>query len=195
MGAAIDLTGQRFGRLLALEQAGRCSDGQILWKCVCDCGVIKNVRSKSLRQQVTRSCGCLNHEAIVERNRILKALPVSESSKRGLQARYKREAAKRNRDWGLSLVEFESLIQRPCHYCGATAAQKYISNRKSKGSYTYNGIDRLDNNEGYTFHNCVPCCGKCNWWKRDLTVDEFYQHAHQILNYSARAKAVAVGGR
>lgn len=53
----IDLTGQRFGRLVAIEVAGR---GKYrLWKCRCDCGKSTVVDGASLRTGNTRSCGCL----------------------------------------------------------------------------------------------------------------------------------------
>ena len=34
-----DLTGQKFGRLTVVEQAGRTKYGNVLWKCKCDCGL------------------------------------------------------------------------------------------------------------------------------------------------------------
>ena len=34
----IDRIGQRFGRLLVVEAAGRNKLKKVMWKCVCDCG-------------------------------------------------------------------------------------------------------------------------------------------------------------
>ena len=64
----IDLTGQRFGRLLVLYECGRSKDGCVLWKCRCDCGNECVVRSDVLRNQRTQSCGCLNRDRVIERN-------------------------------------------------------------------------------------------------------------------------------
>lgn len=58
MSRRIDLTGKRFGRLLALECAGHTKQGNALWKCACDCGNEVIVRSTSLRSGETQSCGC-----------------------------------------------------------------------------------------------------------------------------------------
>ena len=58
----IDLTGQRFGRLVALEHAGNCSIGNALWRCQCDCGNEVVVRGISLRKGETTSCGCYRSE-------------------------------------------------------------------------------------------------------------------------------------
>ncbi len=55
-----DLTGQRFGKLLILEQTKkRNRSGGIYWKCQCDCGRVVNVQSKCLIAGNTRSCGCI----------------------------------------------------------------------------------------------------------------------------------------
>jgi hypothetical protein len=59
MPAAINLQGQRFGRLLVVKDVGRSMDNKILWRCQCECGRSTNVRSSYLRSGHTRSCGCL----------------------------------------------------------------------------------------------------------------------------------------
>lgn len=56
----IDLTGQRFGRLIAIEPV--VVNGHRKWLCRCDCGNIKSVATGSLRSGGTKSCGCLNRE-------------------------------------------------------------------------------------------------------------------------------------
>lgn len=56
-----DLTGRRFGRLVAIEYA--CSQGrQSCWRCKCDCGAECVVNSGNLKRGNTASCGCLRVE-------------------------------------------------------------------------------------------------------------------------------------
>lgn len=62
MGALIDLSGQRFGRLLVLERDSTKNKKEAYWLCQCDCGNIKSIRSSALRRGQTRSCGCYNNE-------------------------------------------------------------------------------------------------------------------------------------
>jgi hypothetical protein len=62
MPAALELTGQRFGRWTVLERAGANNHGKVLWKCQCDCGEIQQVIGSSLKNRTTKSCGCLNRE-------------------------------------------------------------------------------------------------------------------------------------
>ena len=58
-----DITGQRFGRLVAISYIGPSNFGA-LWLCRCDCGTTKTVSRKSLerRSGPTRSCGCYRSE-------------------------------------------------------------------------------------------------------------------------------------
>ena len=58
----IDLTGQPFGRLLVLYECGRAKNGDVLWKCRCECGNECVVSSTNLKNQHTQSCGCLKRD-------------------------------------------------------------------------------------------------------------------------------------
>lgn len=60
---APDYTGRRFGRLVVLFQATEWRrSGKTLWACQCDCGEQTITRAEYLRQDHTRSCGCLQRE-------------------------------------------------------------------------------------------------------------------------------------
>lgn len=63
---AIDMTGQRFGRVVVLERSGtyRYPDYgcQAVWRCRCDCGTVFETLGGNLRGGGTRSCGCLRSE-------------------------------------------------------------------------------------------------------------------------------------
>ena len=63
----MDLTGQVFGRLIALALDG---DGRpARWLCRCSCGEQRSVAAGQLRSGKARSCGCLRREATAGRNR------------------------------------------------------------------------------------------------------------------------------
>ena len=61
---AIDLTGQRFGRLTVIRMVGR--KRVALWECRCDCGNITNVWQSTLSQGRTVSCGCYHRERVTK---------------------------------------------------------------------------------------------------------------------------------
>ena len=57
----IDITGQRFGRLVALEYMDRSQ-----WRCLCDCGNETTSQGEHLRAGRTKSCGCLSRERLAQ---------------------------------------------------------------------------------------------------------------------------------
>ena len=58
---AMDITGQRYGRLVAMSSLGR-RGRDTYWLCACDCGASSEVRIGDLRSGNTSSCGCLGRE-------------------------------------------------------------------------------------------------------------------------------------
>jgi len=58
MNTLIDLTGQRFGKLVVREKLPPISDGRTRWLCDCDCGNSCVVSSYALRKKHQKSCGC-----------------------------------------------------------------------------------------------------------------------------------------
>lgn len=69
---------------------------------------------------------------------------------------------KRSKPCDLSLKDYAAVVSADrCHYC-AGPLPKYSS-----------GLDRKDNDIGYTLSNVVPCCQGCNRIKSNLlTYDE-----------------------
>lgn len=62
MAPILDLTGQRFGRLVAISIAGRTKHQNVKWFCRCDCGAERVVIAGCLRGGTTISCGCAQKE-------------------------------------------------------------------------------------------------------------------------------------
>ena len=59
---AIDITGEKFGRLTVIGLDDERSTRKTYWYCQCECGNIKSVRSDSLKCGAISSCGCLKKE-------------------------------------------------------------------------------------------------------------------------------------
>lgn len=75
MGKFIDLTGQRFGRLVVIERDFNYvyehnikNKNTVYWKCQCDCGNFKSVDGHLLKRGITKSCGCLKSQLITNKN-------------------------------------------------------------------------------------------------------------------------------
>lgn len=66
----IDLTGQRFNRLIVLGiDEEKTIPKHIYWKCLCDCNKTISVQGNSLRSGKTQSCGCLQKEMASKANK------------------------------------------------------------------------------------------------------------------------------
>lgn len=63
-----DLVGQKFNRWTVIEQAEDYIESsgkhRVNWKCICDCGTIRNVIEKNLKNGTSKSCGCLRKEKV-----------------------------------------------------------------------------------------------------------------------------------
>lgn len=61
-----DLIGQRFGRLVVVEECGVSSKRNQVWKCRCDCGNEIKTEAYRLKNGMTKSCGCLQKDKAKE---------------------------------------------------------------------------------------------------------------------------------
>lgn len=85
---AIDLTGQRFGRLVVLERRGsyRSNTSSVpLWLCRCDCGSEVLKRTDALRLGNTVSCGCLHDELASKRSKKMQSYIGKKKRDRGVK--------------------------------------------------------------------------------------------------------------
>ena len=82
MGKILDLTGNRYGRLVVKEFAyvNKKNRGAY-WNCVCDCGNYKVAYSGTLNNGHTQSCGCYQKECIRRVNKSRKGKPLTEDHK------------------------------------------------------------------------------------------------------------------
>jgi hypothetical protein len=69
-GGALEISGQRFGRLVAIYCTGTIG-GLRAWLCCCDCGKAGVFYAKLLKSGNTRSCGCVKREEMQRRNATL----------------------------------------------------------------------------------------------------------------------------
>lgn len=108
MGIAIDITGQRFGRLTAIRRVGSNKFNKALWECRCDCGETRITITSHLRNGTTRSCGCLHSEAAAENGRKSRASVIKHHGYKdrlyriwyAMRSRCTRPNHPRYKDWG-----------------------------------------------------------------------------------------------
>ena len=180
-GIRLNLAGKRFGRLVVLEFAHKDSCNRSMWLCQCDCGGTKVIRGTHLTKTLkpTQSCGCIHNELLkgYKKNH----LPKGEASLNTLYSSYRIRARNKKMPFTLNREDFRKLTSSDCFYCGAPPEQVKCD-KGYNGGYIYNGIDRLDNGDGYIPNNAVACCGTCNNMKATLSLWEFRKRIKAIYN-------------
>lgn len=171
--------GMKFGSLTVINQYNSyspCGSKIIKIDYKCDCGHIGlNKRINSIkRQKMCIKCKRKNQFKIKERGK---------SALNNLYKDYKKSAENRNYNFELTKDWFENMTKKICFYCGSEpkAIRKALNGREL---YVYNGIDRKNNNIGYTIDNCVTCCKTCNYFKMKLSVGDFLDHIRKIYEFT-----------
>jgi hypothetical protein len=170
--------GDKFNRLTVVKFLG----GKNGYICQCDCGNTTKSRSSSLKSGRHASCGCLAKEKLALRN--FKDGFVA--LKNEIFKNYKKAAENRGYCFDLTKEEFYNLISDKCFYCGVDPLTSWCGNKRTiidTTQFKYNGVDRVDNSNGYTLENCVTACKICNNAKNTLSKESFLEWINKVYNY------------
>lgn len=150
--------------------------------CCWECNQIK--LDLSLDRFLDRCCKIYKNN---DRERKLKyaqsaKVKLNEKQLSAFKSLYKEKILKRSKELELTdnLLPFEEYVKlasAECYYCGAPPdkVKKYFDERVD-----YNGIDRKNNDIGYTIENSVPCCSECNYSKMEMT-DSFFLEKNKSI--------------
>ena len=170
-----NLIGKKFGDLEVINY-GKTIGKVLFYICRCACGNIKEIRKCNLISGKTSSCGCSKKNNVPP---IPPTLPVLYR----YFSTYKADAKRRKLSFTLGLSEFGEIINKECYYCGISPQKRIITSGAGwKRELVCNGIDRINNNLGYYENNIVPCCKFCNYAKRNLTQDHFFELIERIYH-------------
>lgn len=135
-----NIINKKFNRLLVLEQN---KDDKSKFKCLCDCGIITYVSSYKLRNDHTKSCGCLvidNCKVMYKKKKPKYPDPKIYSAK----APYRRYLDKElTSEQHITFDQFLELSAKNCHYCNSPPSNKhnqYLLNKSTKQEM----IDKAD---------------------------------------------------
>jgi hypothetical protein len=142
-----DLTGQRFGRLVVIRQAGDHIQPNGVyysqWDCQCDCGNTVTVRGDDLKRNHTQSCGCLRREKMTKHG---KSNHPFYGIWKDIKDRCYNPNNKRFKDYG----------GRGIKVCDEWREDvgEFIEWAEANGWEPGLQIDRIDNDKGYFPGNC-----------------------------------------
>lgn len=143
----MDLTGQKYGRLTVLSQAGMTRAGNAKWLCRCDCGNITTVAAGALRSGTIVSCGCWIREKTSQRSYI--------HGETNIRLHHIWSSMKA-RCYYIKSISYPNYGGRGIRVC-AEWKNDYVAFRNwaLKNSYTENStIDRKDVDGNYCPENC-----------------------------------------
>lgn len=146
----VDITNQRFGRLVALERTNQKSDTSYKWKCQCDCGKIVFVKVGSLTSGVTQSCGCYNLDIL--RNQCGKNSPIyrHDLSDEERKLNKNRTLNLENKIWRKTIYEKDNYT---CQQC-------FVKGGKLIAHHIHNWADYPD--QRFDLDNGITLCYKCH---------------------------------
>lgn len=149
-----DLTGQRFGRLTCIRDAGRNEHGEILWLCECDCGNQHVARGAALRYGSVKSCGCLQRDRTSEASKT-HGLCFDPNGKLTRLYRIWAHMRRRCLDETENNKDYRYYGGRGVRVCEAWNDYAAFHGWAMAAGYRDNlTIDRIDNNGNYEPGNC-----------------------------------------
>lgn len=166
--------GDIFGKLTVLDIQPDYKNKRSMFLCKCDCGNEKIVSARNLQRGATTHCGCSKAKRKY-------STPAYMSSFNSLVASYAANAKNKNLEFSLTPELMHELFKGSCFFCGCAPKHEY-TRKNFRGSYTYNGIDRIDSSKGYTPDNVNSCCSDCNYLKGNRTNEEFLKHIKKIVS-------------
>ena len=92
-------------------------------------------------------------------------------------SKYKYRARKKGLAFDITKERYNKMIQSPCYICGKEGNHKHN-----------NGIDRIDNQQGYTITNIQACCSECNYMKRDYDMNDWIGKMSKIYYNKIQGK-------
>lgn len=140
-----DLTGKRFGQLVAVEMLDRSDHYGRWWRCLCDCGGEKEVQAYILNRGSVTSCGCTHHDGHIE--------ALTTHGMTGTPT-WNSWAAMKNRCHTKTSKDWRNYGERGIYVCDAwrDSFQAFLDDMGERPEGTT--LDRIDVDRGYEPGNC-----------------------------------------
>lgn len=182
MGTGIDLTGLRSGKLVAIEYAESRNDGRY-WKCKCDCGNETLVRATRIKNNIIKSCGCLNELKRSKSSNWKGCGEVSASYFKSVKKNS--EIRKKDIPFEITIEDMSNQFEKQNHKCAYTGLElKFGINARDEKKNRTASLDRINSSKGYTKDNIQWVHKVVNIMKNDINHSEFLEIINLIQENS-----------
>lgn len=175
MGKFKDLAGQKFCRLTVLYRLYNNHKSDVYWLCLCDCGNLTEVRGAALKNEHTKSCGCLNRCSDSKQNNVKHNLSGTRL--------YNIYRSMKARCYNSKHVHYKDYGGRGIKIC-----QEWLDDNKTFFDWAMNNgyqesltIDRIGNDKGYSPDNC-------RW--RTMKEQQRNRRDNVYLTYNGETKSI-----
>ena len=181
-----DLTGKRFGRLVALraseQRESKRHHRRIQWFCRCDCGAEILKSSRHLLSGHTRSCGCLHSERT-------SAAAKRTHTKHGMRksSEYSAWQSMRQRCMNPRMIQYRDYGGRGIEVCARwlESFENFIEDMGRKPTPRHS-MDRIDPDGPYSPENCR--------WATPV-VQARNQRLNRLVTFQGKTMSVAAWAR
>lgn len=179
-----DISGQRFGRLVVVEQVDSTykHNRSAMWLCKCDCGNEKKILGTTLRTGHGKSCGCYKRD--VENgllwtghgeigNWFWNAIKVS--------------AKARHHEFTISIEEGWDLYLSQSRQCALTRIPiAFARQHRDRAKDQTASLDRIDSERGYISGNVQWLHKDVNYMKQDFDQSYFMKICSLITEHGGK---------
>lgn len=173
----IDISGQKFGMLFALDYS-HTENKRRFYNCLCDCGIYTKVARKLLVRGDTKSCGCQ-----------WRLSNKKHSSWRGFgdipmdfYSNAKRGAKSRNIDFDITIEYLWELLLKQGYKCALSGLDLQFGEKRKDNQNKSISLDRIDSSVGYICGNVQFIHKHINIIKNKFNESYFIELCKHITN-------------
>lgn len=179
-------TGKRFGKWIVADVDDYTylyrKDGKVLerqYKCICDCGTIKYVRTSHITRGLSKQCDKCRLQSYYTNK--IGCIPMMDIQ------RYKAGALKRRKQWSVDPQYLYDLYEEQGRLCAISGtpigfSEKGVGTVGAKDISTAS-LDRIDSSKGYIVGNLQWVHKDINKMKMDLQEEDFFRIVKQIYEH------------